>query len=62
MGPSDTVDDDIMVAAKGLLRIFWPSDAPKSTSQGIIIGWRNSPLDISVVAILQGVEVYMCGS
>ncbi len=57
MVPSDTVDNDIMVAANGLLRIFWPSDVPKSTSQGTIIGWRNSPLDISVVAILQDVEV-----
>ena len=46
-----------MVPANGLLRIFWPSDLPKNKSQGIIIGWRNSPLDVFVVAVLQDVEV-----
>ena len=53
----DTVDNDTMVAANGLLRIFWPSDAITGTLTGVIIGWRNSPLDISVVAILQGADV-----
>ena len=46
-----------MVEANGLLRIFWPSDSPRSKSQGTLIGWRNSPLDLFVVAILQNVEV-----
>jgi len=46
-----------MVAANGLLRIFWPSDALKNKSQGILVGWRNSPLDILVVSVLQDVEV-----
>lgn len=46
-----------MVAANGLLRIFWPSDALRDKSQGILVGWRNSPLDILVVSVLQGVEV-----
>lgn len=46
-----------MVAANGLLRIFWPSDAPRNKKQGTIIGWRNSPLDIFVVSILENVEV-----
>ena len=46
-----------MVEGNGLLRIFWPSDAPKSNTQGTMIGWRNSPLDVFVVSILQEVEV-----
>ena len=46
-----------MVAANGLLRIFWPSDAPRNKNQGTIIGWRNSPLDVFVVSILESVEV-----
>ena len=45
-----------MIAANGLLRVFWPSDLPRSQEQGTIIGWRNSDLDIFVVAILQDVE------
>lgn len=48
-----------MVAANGLLRIFWPSDAPRNKEQGTIIGWRNSPFDIFVVSILENVEVKM---
>jgi phosphatidylinositol glycan class Q protein len=46
-----------MVAANGLLRIFWPSDAPRNNNLGAIIGWRNSPFDIFVVSILENVEV-----
>lgn len=46
-----------MVAANALLRIFWPSDAPRSKNQGTIVGWRNSELDIFVISILEGVEV-----
>ncbi len=46
-----------MVATNGLLRIFWPSDALKNKSQGILVGWRNSPLDILVVSVLHDVEV-----
>lgn len=46
-----------MVDANRLLRIFWPSDAPKSNTQGIIVGWRNSELDLLVISILQDVEV-----
>ena len=48
-----------MVAANGLLRIFWPSDARRNKEQGTIIGWRNSPFDIFVVSILENVEVKM---
>ena len=46
-----------MVAANGLLRIFWPSDIPKSQRQGTIVGWRNTNLDVFVVSVLQDVEV-----
>ena len=46
-----------MVGANGLLRVLWPSDAPRSKEPGTIIGWRNSTLDIFVVSILQDVEV-----
>lgn len=46
-----------MVTANGLLRIFWPSDSPRSKVGGTILGWRNSDLDIFVVSILQDVEV-----
>lgn len=41
----------------GLMRIFWPLDAPRTESPGIIVGWRNSGLDILVVAILEDVDV-----
>ena len=48
-----------MVVANGLLRIFWPSDALSIRSQGVLIGWRNAPLDIFVACVLQDVEVYL---
>ncbi|KAL8633312.1 hypothetical protein Q9189_001033 [Teloschistes chrysophthalmus] len=54
--PSDTVQDGIMVTANGLLRIFWPTDVPRSTEQGTIVGWRNSDLDLFVVSVLQRIE------
>jgi hypothetical protein len=40
-----------------LMRIFWPLDIPRSNSPGIIVGWRNSGLDVFVVAILEDVDV-----
>ncbi|KAL9102526.1 MAG: hypothetical protein Q9163_002335 [Psora crenata] len=43
--------------ANGLLRIFWPSDAPKDEEEGTLIGWRNSAMDVFVVGVLQNVEV-----
>ena len=46
-----------MVNGNGLLRIFWPSDAPRNKSPGTIVGWRNSELDIFVVSVLHEVEV-----
>lgn len=41
----------------GLMRIFWPSDAPIRPVPGVLVGFRNSRLDIFVVSILQEVEV-----
>jgi phosphatidylinositol glycan class Q protein len=41
----------------GLMRIFWPLDTPKTDSPGIVVGWRNSGLDVFVVAILEDVDV-----
>ncbi|KAF2868970.1 N-acetylglucosaminyl transferase component-domain-containing protein [Massariosphaeria phaeospora] len=46
-----------MVPHNGLMRIFWPSDAPTAPSPGVLVGFRNSELDIFVVSILQDVEV-----
>ena len=45
------------MAPSGLLRIFWPSDAPRNNKPGTVVGWRNSDLDVFVVAILEDVEV-----
>lgn len=41
----------------GLMRIFWPLDLPKCDSRGVIVGWRNSGLDVFVVAVLEDVDV-----
>jgi len=41
----------------GLMRIFWPLDLSRSDAPGIIVGWRNSGLDVFVVAILEEVDV-----
>jgi len=41
----------------GLMRVFWPSDAPRDNVPGVLVGWRNSDLDVLVVGVLQGVDV-----
>ncbi|KAF2399787.1 N-acetylglucosaminyl transferase component Gpi1 [Trichodelitschia bisporula] len=41
----------------GLMRIFWPSDAPTEARPGVLVGFRNSELDMTVVAVLQDVEL-----
>ena len=46
-----------MVTNNGLMRIFWPSDAPRDLASGILVGWRNGELDVFVVSILLDVEV-----
>lgn len=53
---SELADNDIMVDANRLLRIFWPSDVPRGNTPGVILGWRNSELDLFVVSVLQDVE------
>lgn len=46
-----------MVAHNGLMRILWPSDAPVGLSPGVLVGFRNSELDVFVVAILHDVQL-----
>ncbi|CAK3962958.1 N-acetylglucosaminyl-phosphatidylinositol biosynthetic gpi1 [Lecanosticta acicola] len=41
----------------GLMRVFWPSDAPRDNIPSVLIGWRNSTLDVLIVGVLQGVDV-----
>ncbi|KAI1370807.1 Gpi1-domain-containing protein [Hypoxylon crocopeplum] len=40
----------------GLMRVFWPIDIPASDSPGVIVGWRNSSLDVVVIAVLDHVD------
>ncbi|KAH8668397.1 Gpi1-domain-containing protein [Xylariales sp. PMI_506] len=40
----------------GLMRVFWPTDITRSQFPGVIVGWRNSGLDVVVVAVLDHVE------
>lgn len=49
----------VMPEHDGLLRIFWPLDIPKSYTPGVLVGWKNSDFDVSVVAVLEEVEVRM---
>lgn len=51
------VEDDNMLMSDGLLRVFWPYDLPRSSSPGVIVGWRNSELDLFVLTVLEDVEV-----
>lgn len=51
-----------MIAPNGLMRIFWPTDIARSDKAGVVIGWRNSDLDMVVVAILREVDVSLDGS
>lgn len=46
-----------MLMSDGLLRVFWPYDLPRSTAPGVIVGWRNSELDLFVLTVLEDVEV-----
>lgn len=40
----------------GLLRLFWPSTTTDTTASGVIVGWRNSDLDLFVVTVLEDAE------
>jgi phosphatidylinositol glycan class Q protein len=44
----------------GLMRVFWPTDVRESDRPGVVVGWRNSTLDVFVVAVLDDVEVLLC--
>lgn len=46
-----------MIAPNGLMRIFWPTDIVRCEKPGVIVGWRNSELDMVVVTILLEVDV-----
>jgi len=46
-----------MIMSDGLLRVFWPYDLPRSSAPGVIVGWRNSELDLFVLTVLEDVEV-----
>lgn len=45
-------------SSDGMLRVFWPNTLIRSTTPGVIVGWRNSALDLFVVTILEDVEVH----
>ncbi|KAL1985137.1 hypothetical protein VTN96DRAFT_8266 [Rasamsonia emersonii] len=45
-----------MLMSDGLLRVFWPNDLPRSTAPGVIVGWRNSELDLFVLSVLEDVD------
>ncbi|KAG5995504.1 hypothetical protein E4U52_008233 [Claviceps spartinae] len=46
----------VMVEHDGLMRVFWPTDIRKSDRPGVVVGWRNSTLDVFVVAVLDDVR------
>jgi phosphatidylinositol N-acetylglucosaminyltransferase subunit Q len=41
----------------GMLRVFWPSSLTRTTSPGVIVGWRNSALDLFIITVLEDSEV-----
>ncbi|KAI5467072.1 N-acetylglucosaminyl transferase component-domain-containing protein [Mariannaea sp. PMI_226] len=45
-----------MIEHDGLMRVFWPTDIRRSDRPGVVVGWRNSTLDVLVVAILEDVD------
>ncbi|KAG6035972.1 hypothetical protein E4U41_005858 [Claviceps citrina] len=51
----------VMVEHDGLMRVFWPTDIRKSDRPGVVVGWRNSTLDVFVVAILDDVSAQDVG-
>jgi phosphatidylinositol glycan class Q protein len=46
-----------MVEHDGLMRVFWPTDIRRSDRPGVVVGWRNSTLDVFVIAVLDDVDV-----
>ncbi|PYH61594.1 mismatch repair ATPase MSH2 [Aspergillus niger CBS 101883] len=51
-----SLSDVNMLMSDGLLRVFWPYDLPRSSSPGVIVGWRNSEVDFFVLTVLEDVE------
>ncbi|PWY92571.1 hypothetical protein BO70DRAFT_281625 [Aspergillus heteromorphus CBS 117.55] len=51
-----SLSDVNMLMSDGLLRVFWPNDLPRSSSPGVIVGWRNSEWDLFVLTVLEDVE------
>ncbi|KAI5239674.1 Gpi1-domain-containing protein [Aureobasidium subglaciale] len=49
-------DIAFMIAPNALMRIFWPTDIVRSEKAGVIVGWKNSDLDMVVVTILLEVD------
>lgn len=45
------------MGSNGLMRVFWPLDFPRNGREGVLVGWRNSGLDVFVVDIMNGVDV-----
>lgn len=45
------------MGSNGLMRVFWPLDFPRNSQTGVLVGWRNSKLDVFVVDIMNGVDV-----
>ncbi len=41
----------------GMLRVFWPNNLSQTTLPSVIVGWRNSELDLFVITVLEDVEV-----
>lgn len=41
----------------GLLRVFWPNNVARTTTPGVVVGWRNTEFDLLVVAILEDADV-----
>lgn len=40
-----------------LMRIFWPADIANTSRPGVLVGFRNSRLDVIVISLLQNVEI-----
>ncbi|KAI9886646.1 MAG: hypothetical protein M1823_001560 [Watsoniomyces obsoletus] len=46
----------IMQPRAGPMRVFWPSDAPRSQLPGVLVGWKNTELEFFVLTILEAVN------
>lgn len=53
----DSQHGNMVKNSADLLRIFWPKNLNRSTTPGVIVGWRNSEYDLFVITILEDVEV-----